>query len=427
MATSRQVDPRVLAKEIVALQVKRAEVGVKASDGGQGYARDAKLATSTAVLMDTADQMITSATSVYEGSVAGGSDIGGPTGHVTDWLSALDSVEEGRTSPSSSTGNTQETSTFPKSEPREHSETPSRVSKLAEGMHNSSIGSSTDIPLENEESSGDEDIEIELARNARNAGEKALANGDYRSAKSSLHECLALVEQLPHKRRASVCRVWVLRHKLAICSFYLDDHKQAEAVLQEVLKLEPSSDEERRALFDISHLLALNSLGAAKLDLARQSCQNVLRGRRKLLGKTHSEYFDSLALMHNIYQRMNMPIRAEGYLSLIPESDREHYLTSVNKTEQTIQENGAESSTACNPVRSTSDVEGWRKKCASLEDELASLQKERSSSRASLQAVEEGEMRVRAERAERARLALELRMAELLSNKKKNKSSLTCF
>lgn len=75
--------------------------------------------------------------------------------------------------------------------------------------------------------------------------------------------------------------------------------------------------------------------------------------------------------------------------------------------------------------RTKAEMETWRKKCSTLEDELVSLRKDRSNSRASLQAVEEErEMRLRAER---ARQALEQRMMELNSTKKKKKNALNCF
>lgn len=75
--------------------------------------------------------------------------------------------------------------------------------------------------------------------------------------------------------------------------------------------------------------------------------------------------------------------------------------------------------------RTKSEMDSWRKKCSTLEDELVSLRKERSNSRVSLQAVEEErEMRVRAER---ARQALEQRMMELNASKKKKKGGLNCF
>lgn len=74
-------------------------------------------------------------------------------------------------------------------------------------------------------------------------------------------------------------------------------------------------------------------------------------------------------------------------------------------------------------------MDGWKRKCKELEDELVGLRKQRSDSRASLQQVEEErEMRVRAER---ARMALEERMRELNSakdgKKKKKGGALNCF
>lgn len=74
-------------------------------------------------------------------------------------------------------------------------------------------------------------------------------------------------------------------------------------------------------------------------------------------------------------------------------------------------------------------MDGWKRKCKELEDELVGLRKQRSDSRASLQQVEEErEMRVRAER---ARMALEERMRELNNakdgKKKKKGGALNCF
>ena len=69
------------------------------------------------------------------------------------------------------------------------------------------------------------------------------------------------------------------------------------------------------------------------------------------------------------------------------------------------------------------DMEAWKKKAWSYEDELMQLRKERNSQRLSVQAVEE-ERHARRE-AEAARAHLEERMNAL--NKKKKKSTLNCF
>lgn len=101
----------------------------------------------------------------------------------------------------------------------------------------------------------------------------------------------------------------------------------------------------------------------------------------------------------------------------------EKHLFAEKQLTATLEEALVDLETSAN--RTKSEMENWRKKCNSLEDELVGLRKERSSSRASLQAVEEErEMRVRAER---ARQALEQRMQELNAGKKKKKSGLNCF
>ncbi|SMQ54334.1 unnamed protein product [Zymoseptoria tritici ST99CH_3D7] len=101
----------------------------------------------------------------------------------------------------------------------------------------------------------------------------------------------------------------------------------------------------------------------------------------------------------------------------------EKHLFAEKQLTATLEEALVDLETSAN--RTKSEMENWRKKCTELEDELVGLRKERTNSRASVQAVEEErEMR---RRAETARLALEQRMAELNANKKKKKSGLNCF
>lgn len=73
--------------------------------------------------------------------------------------------------------------------------------------------------------------------------------------------------------------------------------------------------------------------------------------------------------------------------------------------------------------RVKADMEAWKKKALTYEDELASLLRERTSTRYSVQAVEE-ERNARKE-AEAARAQLEERMAAI--NQKKKKSGFNCF
>ncbi|KAJ4367297.1 hypothetical protein N0V83_006878 [Neocucurbitaria cava] len=78
-------------------------------------------------------------------------------------------------------------------------------------------------------------------------------------------------------------------------------------------------------------------------------------------------------------------------------------------------------------TKTKTDLDQFRKKCATLEDEISVMRKERSAARHSLQAVEEernARLRVEAERAH-----LEARMAALNNANKKNKKkgTLNCF
>ncbi|KAK5134091.1 hypothetical protein LTR08_006981 [Meristemomyces frigidus] len=101
----------------------------------------------------------------------------------------------------------------------------------------------------------------------------------------------------------------------------------------------------------------------------------------------------------------------------------EKHLFAEKQLTATLEEALVDLETSAN--RTKSEMDNWRKKCTSLEDEMVGLRKDRTSSRASLQAVEEErEMRLRAER---ARQALEQRMMELNATKKKKKNALNCF
>lgn len=101
----------------------------------------------------------------------------------------------------------------------------------------------------------------------------------------------------------------------------------------------------------------------------------------------------------------------------------EKHLFAEKQLTATLEEALVDLETSAN--RTKTDMDGWKRKCQGLEDELVSLRKESNNSRASLQAVEEErEMRVRAER---ARQALEERMRELNAGKKKKKGALNCF
>lgn len=102
----------------------------------------------------------------------------------------------------------------------------------------------------------------------------------------------------------------------------------------------------------------------------------------------------------------------------------EKHLFAEKQLTATLEEALVDLETAQSETRG--ELDQWRKRCSTLEDEMIGLRKEKTNSRSSLQAVEEErEMRLKAER---ARNALEERMREFnatMNKKKKNK--LNCF
>ncbi|GAM90066.1 hypothetical protein ANO11243_081060 [Dothideomycetidae sp. 11243] len=134
------------------------------------------------------------------------------------------------------------------------------------------------------------------------------------------------------------------------------------------------------------------------------------------------------------------PITPHNILSATPEvnlvkqmQDQEARIRTVEKhlyaekqLTATLEEALVDLETAQNKTRQEVDV--WRRKATALEDELIGLRRERnSSSRASMQQVEEErEMRVRAEMARQA-LEQQMRSLEMEKRKKKGRSTLNCF
>ncbi len=162
------------------LQEKRAEVGAKASSGSQDQACDAILSKNTAVLIKAADQLLSTATTVHDGSVVDVSVFGGPpkVGARRRLARTLDSIQETRTSLSSSVDSTAETSLLSRLEQgqitsTEHGEHPSTSianlqPKLTEDSHKDALRTSPRAHMDNVESSDDDgdddDIELELSR-----------------------------------------------------------------------------------------------------------------------------------------------------------------------------------------------------------------------------------------------------------------------
>ncbi|KAK0838074.1 hypothetical protein LTS02_017842 [Friedmanniomyces endolithicus] len=172
----------------------------------------------------------------------------------------------------------------------------------------------------------DEDgITIELARNIISSGQSAMDGADHQGAKGCLLEALVLIQRLPYKAQLAACNMLDLRYNIAMCCLVLDGQNEIEKTLLAVLQHEPSSDVQREKLFHVSHALAQLYITTGRLTLARQSCNNALRGRRSLLGKQHQDYHQSLALMARISELDGADIQAKAYRDMIPGAEQHKF------------------------------------------------------------------------------------------------------
>ena len=190
-----------------------------------------------------------------------------------------------------------------------------------------SISGSSHAKVETNEAddSDEDDITIDLARTIISTGQSALGRGDHQSARGCFLEALTLLQELPQKAREAACAMLDLRYDIAMCSLALDNQVEVEKSLLEVLQHEPSSDTQREKLFHVSHVLTQLYITTGRLALARQSCNNALRGRRKLLGKEHQDYYSSLALMARISELEGADIQAKAYKDMIPVAEQPRF------------------------------------------------------------------------------------------------------
>ncbi|KAK4897640.1 hypothetical protein LTR27_004786 [Elasticomyces elasticus] len=210
------------------------------------------------------------------------------------------------------------------------SQSPSLGERLSSGQTSWTLPSISGSLREKVDTSEDDDfdddaITIELARNIIITGQSGLDKADHQAAKSCFLEALILVQKLPRKAQVAACDMLDLRYQVAMCCLVLDGQAEVEKTLVEVLQHEPSSDMQREKLFHVSHTLSQLYITTGRLNVARQSCNNALRGRRKLLGKDHEDYYSSLALMARICEFEGADIQAKAYKDMIPAAEQHKF------------------------------------------------------------------------------------------------------
>lgn len=161
--------------------------------------------------------------------------------------------------------------------------------------------------------------QISHAEDALIRGHEAVVNQDYESARTLIKHGLEIVHDMSEEPEELRPNIYVANYDLVICSYSLDDDDTAQQSLTDFIAIKPTNREETLLHFQASHIMVQVHIRQNRLEQARKANEAVIRGRRPL---SEVDYHHSLALMARIYDLQDMPLRARGYLDMIPAKKR---------------------------------------------------------------------------------------------------------
>jgi ankyrin repeat protein len=134
---------------------------------------------------------------------------------------------------------------------------------------------------------------------------------EYKAAEAHFRRCLAtekVIKTIPGHE------IIELKLELASVCQASGNASAQQAIFLELLQLELPKLQE----FHLQHSLAMAYLGNGELDLARTHAETAMRGRRKILGRRHECYYETLTLLVDICIADNNVDDAEVYNHLLP-------------------------------------------------------------------------------------------------------------
>ena len=270
-------------------------------------------------LAQSARDVLAGGTTLYEESIAGGSMVGGAAGlekssRTLAWLDRLISLRLDASTAERRAGYRGSTIIGPGDDDIR--------TNLTED-----ITTEAGVPLnytpDDTDNADDvlDDFEVKFAQEIAQAviagGMEAFDNEDYETTESDLKEALELVRKLPLEQR-NTYDLSDIHFKLAVCAFHIHDSSTAERALTSVVGQPSRTNLKALNLCEAGHLLSQVYLKTGKLELARSSCENSYRGRRRLLGKGHATCYESLALLSRMHELQDYKSRAKALNSMIP-------------------------------------------------------------------------------------------------------------
>ena len=262
-------------------------------------------------LQECADTYLSRGTTLYEKSVA--SSIGGFQSQsrpkaIAEWLEQLDALRlDGSASPS-----------LPPDDDLYSSPSQSLdTQETATTFHNDPKPSISQPADPDDEDDDEEEFAMEMVQVALDSGRVSYKDANYQGAEDRLGECLVLIRKLPEHRRRGY-DIEEIHLLLALCAFHLHESATAEAALVSALDCNRGMNAQTDLHHSAGAALAIVYIRLKKYEPARFACENVYKGRRRLLGKDNDLCFESLALLALIYELQELPARANTYRSMVP-------------------------------------------------------------------------------------------------------------
>lgn len=159
------------------------------------------------------------------------------------------------------------------------------------------------------------DKDLFLARLA--VAQKRLKDKEFKAAETQFEACLAdvaVINSLPQHE------VVDLKLDLATACRGAGSTTRQQSILNGLLKLDLPKIQE----LHLKHTLAVAYLDDFQLDSARSYASEAMKGRKKLLGRRHESYFETLSLLVTICRAQDDNDSADAYQGLLPTDYHNH-------------------------------------------------------------------------------------------------------
>lgn len=225
-----------------------------------------------------------------------GSDAGGLTSNQRERIELWNSLSTIEESLTHETPPTSDPSLYVGSPP------PSEVGKASHGNDD-----------DDDESSDGSDLESDLLKIFEALAQASFSSRNYSKAEKFLQ--MAVERSTGDKTDAANFKS--LRLRLALCCCLQEKWDHAAGIVASLPKTRTASN---LVVFHLLQAISLAHLEESRCDFAYDVCKSALSGKKKILGRTHPDYYGCLAVFAAICEKRGNALEAEAVRHSIPDS-----------------------------------------------------------------------------------------------------------